>query len=77
MLKFTGGENMVEKRTEDGWRKKSEYKKAYDKANRVAIKLKLNKATEPELIEYWQSIPNKTKWVKDHLRAELEQKAGE
>lgn len=47
---------------------KREYNREYNKNNKVQIAIKLNKATEPELIEIYQAIPNKAEWFKDSLR---------
>lgn len=57
---------------------KLDYIKEYDRENKRLISVKLNRATEPELVEYWDSIPNKRKWFTDRLRADMEasKKAG-
>ena len=76
MIRFRGGSDMAT-RTKPSH---LEYIKQYDRDNKITVTLRLNKVTEPELIEYWQSIPNKARWFKDHLRAEMaragKQKAG-
>ena len=47
---------------------KLKYDRQYDRDNKVHIAIKLNKATEPELVEIYRSIPNKAQWFKDCLR---------
>ena len=44
------------------------YDRRYDKVNKVQAAFKLNKITEPELVEIYQLIPNKAQWFKDCLR---------
>ena len=70
--------NEVKSRMAKTAQSKMDYIKEYDKENRVAITIRLSKITEPELIDYWHSIPNKARWFKEHLRNELEEskKAG-
>jgi len=52
--------------------------KAYDKENRRIVGCRLNKVYDAELIEFWDSLPNKAQWLKQHLRNDLEasKKAG-
>lgn len=59
---------------------KMAYDKKYERENKIQVAIKLNKVTEPELVEIYQSIPNKSKWFRDCLRqyaAEHPQKDGE
>jgi hypothetical protein len=57
---------MAEEKT---WQKnKKAYNLEYDRLNKVRIGVKLNKATEPELVDIYQRIPNKAQWFKDCLR---------
>ena len=68
---------MAQKRSEEGWRKQGEYRKAYDKENRVKIGANLNRIYEADLIEFWEALPNKAEWLKSKLREDVEkQKAG-
>jgi hypothetical protein len=54
---------------EKNWQKnKRAYNLEYDRVNKIRIGIKLNKATEPELVEIYQSIPNKAEWFKECLR---------
>ena len=56
------------------WAKnKIEYDRRYDKENKIQVALRLNKKTEPELVEIYQSIPNKSQWFKDCLRRYAEE----
>lgn len=57
---------MAEEKT---WQKnKKAYDLAYDRLNKVRVGIKLNKATEPELVEIYRAIPNKVDWFRDCLR---------
>ena len=47
---------------------KIEYDRKYDKENKIQVAFKLNKVTEPELVEIYQAIPHKAQWFKDCLR---------
>lgn len=47
---------------------KKEYDRKYAAKNKVQAAFKLNKVTEPELVEIYLSIPNKAQWFKDCLR---------
>lgn len=70
--------DMAEKRTEEGMRKKIEYNIAYNKENTIRIVCNLNCKHDAELIETWKNLPNKSAWIKEKLREELEkQKAGQ
>lgn len=54
---------------EKDWQKnKKEYNLKYDRLNKVRIGVKLNRVTEPELVEIYQAIPNKAEWFRDCLR---------
>lgn len=54
-----------------------DYIRDYDRANRLKVGGYLNRLHEPELCEYWESIPNKSDWIRRKLREDLErQKAG-
>ena len=77
-FKNEGVSKMAEHRTPTGAKAKLDYIKEYDRENRITITIRLNRQTEPELIEYWQSIPNKRKWFTDRLKAEMDalKKAG-
>lgn len=44
------------------------YDRKYVRENKIQVAIKLNKVTEPELVEIYQSIPNKSQWFKDCLR---------
>ncbi len=56
------------------WAKnKIEYDKRYEKENKIQVAIKLNKVTEPELVEIYQSIPNKSQWFKECLRRYAEE----
>ena len=56
------------------WEKsKKEYNLKYDRENKVHVAVKLNKATDAELIEIYRSIPNKAQWIKDCLRRYAEE----
>ena len=51
------------------WAKnKMKYDQKYDRENKVQIAIKLNKNTDPELIEIYRLIPNKAQWFKECLR---------
>lgn len=52
------------------WKRPSHIKSAmkYKKENTIKISISLNKKTEPELVETYQSIPNKSAWFKACLR---------
>ena len=52
---------------------KLEYNKKYEKENKVQVSIKLNRITEPEYIEIYQSIPNKRQWFLDCLRRYAEE----
>jgi hypothetical protein len=53
---------------EKNWHKnKRAYNLEYDRKNKVHICVKLNRSTDAELIEIYQSIPNKAQWIKDCL----------
>ena len=52
---------------------KKEYNLKYDRENKVHVAVKLNKATDAELIEIYRSIPNKAQWIKDCLRRYAEE----
>ena len=47
---------------------KKEYDRKYSQQNKVQAAFKLNKVTEPELVEIYQLIPNKAQWFKDCLK---------
>ena len=44
------------------------YDRKYVRENKIQVAIKLNKVTEPELVEIYQSIPNKSQWLKNCLR---------
>ena len=51
------------------WEKnKREYNREYDRTNKVHICVKLNRSTDPDLIDIYQQIPNKAQWIKESLR---------
>lgn len=39
----------------------------YDRVNKVRINIRLNRVTEEEYIEIYESIPNKREWFKEAL----------
>ena len=46
----------------------------YKKANLVNVALQFNRKTEPELIEYVQTIPNKSQYFRGLLRKDMAEK---
>ena len=46
--------------------------KRYDDANTVQVKMKLNKKTDADIIEYLESTGNKQGAIKEALRAQIE-----
>lgn len=52
------------------WKKPSHIKSSvkYNRENKIKVSIFLNKKTEPELVEIYQSIPNKSAWFKACLR---------
>lgn len=54
--------------TDKGKKKKAEYDVNYAANNIVRARVDINRVTEPELVEVWESIPNKSQWLKDRLR---------
>ena len=56
------------------WAKnKIERDRRYDRENKVQVAIRLNKKTEPELVEIYHSIPNKAQWFKNCLRQYAEE----
>lgn len=49
-------------------RKQQEYVKAYCKQFQKAINFRLSKKNEADLINIFESIPNKAEWFKECLR---------
>ena len=47
---------------------KAKYDKDYSKANIKSCTVRLNKNTEPELVEVFESIPDKANWFRSCLR---------
>lgn len=47
---------------------KKKYDQQYAKDHKRRIVIDLNRNTEPELIEIYESIPNKAEWFKKCLR---------
>lgn len=48
----------------------------YIKENMKEFKLKLNKATEPDLLTWFESQPNKQGYLKELMRADMDKKKG-
>lgn len=44
----------------------------YDRKNRVAVILKLNKKTDCDILEKLAAVPNKQGYIKQLIRADLE-----
>lgn len=49
-------------------------KKRYDKKNVVRVSVAFNRSTEPELVDYIESIDNKSGHIKDLLKAEMKKR---
>lgn len=47
-------------------------KKRYDDANTVQVKMKLNRKTDADIIEYLESTGNKQGAIKEAIRAQIE-----
>ena len=52
---------------------KTEYDKTYDEKNTVQIKLKLNKNTDKDILEKFESVGNRGKqgYIKSLIRADI------
>lgn len=46
----------------------------YEKKALRRVNLPFNRFTEPELLAYIETIPNKTRYIKDLIRADMERK---
>ena len=60
-----GRDIMVEKRTEEGYKKKKEYTQRYIKENKYTFSLSLNKKYDEEIINHLKKLDNKQKYIKD------------
>ena len=49
-------------------KRKHDYDVKYDADNVVKLRVGLNKKKYADLIAVWESIPNKSQWLKDRLR---------
>ena len=49
-------------------------KRRYDKKNVVRVSVAFNRSTEPELVDYIESIDNKSGYIKDLLKAEMKKR---
>lgn len=49
-------------------------KRRYDKKNVVRVSVAFNRSTEPELVDYIESIGNKSGYIKDLLKAEMKKR---
>lgn len=65
IIKKRGGENIERKKAS---RKQLEYISKWSKQNQKSINFRLSKTHEKELIEIFESIPNKAEWFKECLR---------
>ena len=52
--------------------KQLEYIKEWNKKNRKVLSVRLNKTADADLIEVFESIPNKSEWIRDCLRDYME-----
>ena len=50
----------------------NKYKAKFDAENTVQVKLKLNKNTDADIIEYLESTGNKQGTIKELIRTEIE-----
>ena len=49
----------------------SEAKKAWNKANTTIYHIRVMRRTEPEILEKLESVPNKSRYIKDLIRRDI------
>lgn len=62
---------MVEKRTEEGFKKKNEYTQRYIKENKYTFSLSLNKKYDEEIINHLKKLDNKQSYIKELIKNDI------
>lgn len=71
MLELTRG-NSMEKRTEEGWKKKREYTDNYLKNNFKRFGFRVSKVTESDIIEWLEQQKSVYSYIKELIRKDME-----
>lgn len=62
---------MAEKRTKEGMKKKCEYINRYNREKQTPIAFRFNHETDKDILQHLDKIDNKTKYIKDLIRADM------
>ena len=64
----------MEKRTAEGTKKKMDYINRYNREKQTPIAFRFNHKTDKDILEFLDKIDNKTKYIKELIRADMKKK---
>ena len=60
---------------EEQKKKQSQYISKWMSKNTFAVQIRINRNTEPDLVEFMETIPNKNEFIKGLIRKEMAKKS--
>lgn len=62
---------------EEQKKKQSQYISKWMSKNTFAVQIRINRNTEPDLVEFMETVPNKNEFIKGLIRKEMAKKSDE